>query len=214
MEMRKVEYILLIVFWCAWCTVHSAMIALPVTNYLKDRLGSKYRFYRIFYNLVALATLIPIIQYSEGLTGQVMFRWDGLLQIGRWALAFIVGSLFVSGALKYDMLHFLGIRQIISGKSDAALSESGDILTSGVLGITRHPWYLATIIYFWISSQEMFISTLIVNTVLTVYVVIGTVLEEQKLIKAYGDNYRAYQKQVSMLFPVKWMLSKLPGAKR
>jgi protein-S-isoprenylcysteine O-methyltransferase Ste14 len=210
-EMRKVEYILLIAAWCAWCTVHSAMIALPVTNFLKDRLGEKYRFYRLFYNFIALATLIPVIQYSAGMTGQVIFRWDGFLQAVRWILAVSVLFLFISGAAKYDMLHFLGIRQIISGKTMAALSESGDLLTSGVLGITRHPWYLATIIYFWISSQEIFVSTLITNIILSVYVVIGTVLEERKLIKVYGDNYRAYQETVSMLFPVKWLRSRLPG---
>jgi protein-S-isoprenylcysteine O-methyltransferase Ste14 len=37
----------------------------------------------------------------------------------------------------------------------------------------------------------------------------GTILEEQKLVEEFGDEYRAYQKKVSMLFPMKWILNKM-----
>ncbi len=121
----------------------------------------------------------------------------------------IVITLFVAGGLKYDMLHVFGIRQIISGKAHSALSESGEINTSGILSITRHPWYLATIILIWINYREMYVPTLIVNILLTIYLIIGTVLEERKLIIELGDSYRNYMQSVSMLFPIKWILSKL-----
>ena len=106
-------------------------------------------------------------------------------------------------------MQLLGIRQIKSGKSHSTLSESGDIKTSGILGITRHPWYLAVMIFVWIGYREMYISTLIVNIILSIYVIIGTVLEEKKLIIELGDNYQEYKEKVSMLFPIKWIFSKL-----
>ena len=129
------------------------------------------------------------------------------MTIVKIALLTIVISLFISGGLKYDMLQFFGIRQIKSGKSHSTLSESGDIDTSGILSLTRHPWYLAVIIFVWIGYREMYVSTLIVNIILTIYVVMGTVLEERKLIIIFGDNYRDYKNRVSMLFPVKWIFS-------
>jgi protein-S-isoprenylcysteine O-methyltransferase Ste14 len=185
------------------------MISLTVTNYLKDRLGSNYRFYRLFYNLIALITLIPVSLYSASLTGQVLFRWDGFGLIFQSILVIAALVLFISGAMKYDMLQLFGIRQIKSGNSHSTLSENGDIDTSGVLSLTRHPWYLAAIIFVWIRYRDMYVSTLVVNMILTVYIVIGTVLEERKLITEYGENYRDYKEKVSMLVPFKWISGKL-----
>ena len=185
------------------------MISLTVTDYLKNRLGRNYRFYRLFFNLVAFITFIPLFLYSKSLRGPVLFRWEGYLTIIQIALLIIVIALFILGGLKYDMLQFFGIRQIKSGKSHATLSESGDIDTSGILGITRLPWYFAAIILVWIFYREMYVSTLIVNTILTIYLVIGTILEERKLIVVLGDSYRDYVKRVSMLFPAKWISSQL-----
>lgn len=203
------KYLTLILLWTIWCTIHSGMISLTVNHYLKNRLGSYYKFYRLFYNLVALITIIPLIIYSRNFKSLVLFRWEGYLTIVQIALLIIVISLLISGGLKYDMLQLLGIRQIKSGKSPSTLSQTGDIDSSGILNLTRHPWYLAAIIFVWIVNREISISTLIINTVLTIYLVIGTVLEEKKLIYEWGDHYRDYIDRVSMLFPAKWIFSKL-----
>ena len=203
------KYLTLILLWTIWCAIHSGMISLTVNNYLKNSLGSYYKFYRLFYNLVALVTIIPLIFYSLSVKSPVLFRWQGYLTIVQFALLIIVISLIISGGLKYDLLQFLGIRQIKSGKSHSTLSQSGDIDTSGILNLTRHPWYLAAIIFVWIVNREMYLSTLLINIILTIYLVIGTVLEEKKLIYEWGDHYRDYIDRVSMLFPAKWIFSKL-----
>ncbi|MDP3480639.1 MAG: hypothetical protein Q8R88_12775 [Desulfoprunum sp.] len=39
---------------------------------------------------------------------------------------------------------------------------------------------------------------------LSAYLIIGTILEERKLVVEYGDIYRTYQRQVPMLLPWKW----------
>lgn len=203
------ELILLIIFWCAWCVVHSAMISLTFTDYLKDKLGSNYRFYRLFYNITALITLIPLIIYSAEPIGQLLFQWAGFFLILQSLLAITVLALFILGAKKYDLFQLFGIRQIKSGNSHSSLSKTDDINTSGILSLTRHPWYLAAILFIWIRDSDIYVSTLVINIILTSYIVIGTILEEKKLIIEYGDNYRAYQEKVSMLFPFKWIASKL-----
>ena len=190
------EYAVLIVAWCAWCSLHSAMISLTVTNYLKVKLGNKYRFYRLFYNLFAVSTLIPVVLYEASLRSQPIFSWDGLFGIIRFIMLTTAFLLFVLGAMKFDMLHFFGIRQIQSGNSYSALSKTNDIDTSGILGLMRHPWYSATILLVWAGSTQLYISSFIVNIILTAYIIIGTVLEERKLIVEYGDKYRDYMKKV------------------
>jgi protein-S-isoprenylcysteine O-methyltransferase Ste14 len=147
--------------------------------------------------------------YSRSLQGIVLFRWQGTLTIVQIALLLIALSLFIAGGTQYDMLQFIGIRQIRSGKSCSALSDSCAIGTSGILRVTRHPWYLAAIIFVWIWYREMYVSTLIVNCILTIYLIIGTILEERKLVLEMGDAYREYQGRVSMLFPFRWIFSKL-----
>jgi len=87
------------------------------------------------------------------------------------------------------------------------MSENGNISTSGILGIIRHPWYTATFLSIWIRNID--ISALIINVILSIYLIIGCHLEEKKLVLEYGEQYRNYQKNVSMLFPWKWFIIKL-----
>lgn len=203
------EYVLLIILWSLWCIIHSGMISLTVLYCIKTRFGSYFRFYRLFYNLFALFTVIPLIYYSYSLKGDVIFIWQGYIMILKYILLIITLILFLAGYLKYDMSTFIGIKQIKYGKKYSALSSNGEIDSSGILGIIRHPWYLAALIFIWINYREMYVSRLIVNIILTIYLIAGTVLEERKLIIELGDSYRKYMSKVPMLFPYRWMISKL-----
>ncbi len=105
------------------------------------------------------------------------------------------------------MLQFLGLRQIRTGTSRSVLTETGKLDTTGILGITRHPWYLGTIMIIWARGLDL--SALITNVILTIYLIVGTFLEERKLLIEYGEEYRKYQQKVSMLFPFKYVRSRI-----
>jgi protein-S-isoprenylcysteine O-methyltransferase Ste14 len=97
----------------------------------------------------------------------------------------------------YDFLSFFGIRQILNfGKKN---NSSKVIEKNGLLGIIRHPMYFALIIYLW--CQIFSVVDLMVNALLTIYIIIGTFLEEKKLILEFGDSYIKYQQEVPMLIP-------------
>ncbi len=199
-------YVLVAVIWPAYLALHSAMISLTVTNYLRSTLGDRYRFYRLFFNLVAVGTLIPIVRFTVGVKGDMLFAWDGPLVIVKWAMLAASVMLFIAGSLHYDMWQFLGLRQLQSGSAQALINSSGTLDDTGVLGAIRHPYYTATILLFWTSDIDT--TALIVNVVVTVYVVIGTWLEERKLLLELGDTYRDYQARVSMFVPWKWAKSR------
>ena len=203
------SYFVLAVSWIIWCGVHSGMISATVTDYLKSRFGSRFRFYRLVYNLVAIATIIPVILYGQSLQGNAIFRWEGLMILVQVPWLIIAVLLFLAGARRYDMLQFVGLRQIRTETSHSVLTETGKLDTRGILGITRHPWYLATIMLIW--ARTLDISALITNIILTIYLIVGTVLEEGKLLREYGEDYREYQEKVSMLFPFKYVKSRIRG---
>jgi protein-S-isoprenylcysteine O-methyltransferase Ste14 len=196
-------YGVLTVLWLLWCVLHSGMIALRVTNTLKSRLGDAYRYYRLVFNAVAIVTLIPLLIYSHRLNGPLLYEWRGMMLWFKTAVLAVSIGLFVAGALKYDLLSFAGIRQLRSGNLGMVMSETGAIDDSGILGWIRHPWYLAAILFVWSDDARIDMSTLIVNTILTLYVLCGTMLEERKLVAELGDTYRTYQQRVPMLVPIR-----------
>ena len=207
--MESTDYTIYVIFSLAviaWCVLHSAMISVSATEYLKKRLGPGFRFYRLFYNLIAILTLIPVALFAFSIQTQAIFQWDGYMRIGQVILLGTAVLLFVVGGRQYDVRQMLGIKQISEGTSNKALTNTGELDTSGVLGITRHPWYLAAILFIW--GRQMDVSAIILNVIFTCYLILGTYLEEKKLVAEFGEKYQAYQKRVSMLIPFKWLKSK------
>jgi protein-S-isoprenylcysteine O-methyltransferase Ste14 len=99
----------------------------------------------------------------------------------------------------YDSLSFFGIRQILNFAKPKTAAPPAELKRKGLLGMVRHPMYLALILYLWCQTFRMM--DLVVNTFLTMYVLVGTWLEERKLVLEFGEAYHRYQKQVPMLIP-------------
>jgi protein-S-isoprenylcysteine O-methyltransferase Ste14 len=201
------KYLMLLALVIAWCALHSAMISISATGYFERRLGSKYRFYRLFFNLIAILTLIPVALFAYSIRTEAIFHWNGYMRIGQALLLVISFLLFYLGGRHYDGRQILGIKQIKEGTSNKAITVTGELDTSGVLGITRHPWYLAVILLIW--ARQMDVSVIVVNVILTSYLIVGAYLEERKLIREFGEKYLTYQQKVSMLIPYQWLKSKI-----
>ena len=195
------RYLLLALAWAAYCTLHSAMISETATGFLKRRLGDSFRFYRLFFNSVAMLTLVPVLWFAHSLRQDAFFRWEGAWLVRRYLLLACGIVLVVAGARHYSLGQFLGISQL-RGTSSGGMAAGGGIDASGVLGLVRHPWYTAVVLLLW--AGDLDVATLVGNTVLTVYIVVGTLLEERKLVHEFGDAYRSYQERVSMFVPLKW----------
>jgi protein-S-isoprenylcysteine O-methyltransferase Ste14 len=196
------RYILLALAWTAYCTLHSAMISETATGILRRRLGDSFRFYRLFFNAIAVLTLVPVLWYSHSLKQEAIFRWEGLWRIPQYLLLASGILLVVAGGRHYSLGQFLGISQL-RGTSSGGLAAGGGIDSSGVLGLVRHPWYTAVVLLLW--AHDLDLASLVGNGVLTVYIAFGTLLEERKLVHEFGEAYRSYQSRVSIFVPLKWI---------
>jgi protein-S-isoprenylcysteine O-methyltransferase Ste14 len=197
------EYIILSALWIMYCIIHSALISLRATEFFKRALKERYRYYRLFYNFFSIAALVPVLLYSKSLSDTVVVRWDGYLFVLKILLN-TAGIIIVLLAVKeYDILQMIGIRQVMTGMSHRVLNDDAVIKESGILGMVRHPFYSAVFLFLW--AHDMTMADIVVNIVLSGYLVIGTMLEEQKLTVEFGSQYSEYKKRVSMFFPFKRM---------
>jgi protein-S-isoprenylcysteine O-methyltransferase Ste14 len=205
------RYIVLISLWGVWCFLHSFLITAAVTRFVQKHLGKTYRYYRIFYNFIALVSLIPVLVYSFSFKGIPVFRWEGPFRIIQGILIFLALLFFIGGARQYDFASFIGIRQIRENSACGILTDDCRLNTVGMLGIVRHPWYSGGILIVWARNLDM--STIVTSLVISGYFLIGAFLEERKLLSEFGEEYSDYQQHVSMLFPLKWIRQKWRGEK-
>ena len=96
--------------------------------------------------------------------------------------------------LQTDVLSFVGLRQLIEGE------EKSDLVTSGLYRFVRHPLYTFSLLILWL-SPSMTVNSFIVYAALTIYILIGTVFEERKLLREFGEEYANYKSITPMLIP-------------
>ncbi len=205
--LRRMGYFYLVILWSIWCGLHSMLISLTVTDWLRKRFPDGFRFYRIAYNLFALVTVVPVLRYAASLRTDPVIVWGGPWRpvpvlLGLGALFF-----FIAGSRRYDSLQFFGIRQLKGENARSGLASDGRLDTGGILSIVRHPWYSAGILLVWIRPMDM--AAILSNLVICGYFMIGAWLEERKLRQRFGRQYVAYQQRVSMFFPFKWARRKI-----
>ena len=196
------KYLSLAIVWMAYCALHSAMISETATGFLKRTLSESFRFYRLFFNAIAVLTLIPVLWYAHSLKEEAFFLWEGVWLVPKYLLLASGILLVIAGGRRYSLGQFLGISQL-RGASSGGLASGGAIDSRGVLGLVRHPWYTAVVLLLWAGDLDR--TALVSNGVLTAYVIVGTLLEERKLLHEFGDEYRRYQERVSMFLPLKWL---------
>ena len=131
--------------------------------------------------------------------GQTIYRLGGVWMV--LAAAGQIGALIVllAGFLQTDPWHFIGLRQLTAPAAD----EPGRLVVSGLYAWMRHPLYTAGLIFVWLTPW-LTTSLLALNLSITAYILIGSELEERRLIAEFGEDYRAYRRRVPRLVPTPW----------
>ena len=64
----------------------------------------------------------------------------------------------------------------------------------------RHPLYTSALLLIW-SQPDLTYDRILFNVTWTLWMIVGTVLEERDLLANFGDAYAAYKRNVPMLIP-------------
>ncbi len=194
-------------FWgtliaCAvYGAVHSALASHAVKGWAERRFGSlAQRTYRLFFVFMASLTTLALVAVPLILPDRplyvIPFPWVALtLTVQAFALWGLLMAL-----RQTDAFSFLGLRQLSQPQPLRRRAQSGELITSGFYGMVRHPLYLFSLILLWLFPVVTWnIFALMIG--LTVYLYVGTLLEERKLLDEFGEAYAQYRRTTPMIFP-------------
>ncbi len=191
--------ILLATLWLCWCSLHSLLITDAATRLVQQKGGFLQGAYRLLYVLFAFLSLAPVLRYQLSLEQHLIFSWHGPWRIVQAVLLLYSAIMFYGGKQVYDTSFFLGIRQWQDYRKNTKATEL-PFTSKGILGHVRHPWYSGSFTLLW-GMGSLTDVTLLVRIILSLYLIVGTLLEERKLNRLLGTPYRQYCKEVPMLIP-------------
>lgn len=193
--------VLLALGWAVWGGLHSLFISPSWMRLVSNRFPGFCPWYRLGYNVLAVLTILPLLYFKSALAGEAILSWGGVLVLPRFVLLGAALWLFWAGARAYDLSVVGGLAQLRSSCSFAGSPYASELHTSGILGRVRHPWYGGALLLLWTRTGTFDAAELITSLVLTGYVLVGTWLEERKLVHVHGDAYRNYQHSTPKFFP-------------
>ncbi|RUM41721.1 MAG: hypothetical protein DSY70_00785 [Desulfobulbus sp.] len=193
--------ITLALLWILWCFLHSLLITGWLNRWIENKGGFLQGAHRLFYVGFSCLSLIPVLWYQFSLPQQQFFSWHGPWRILQFLLLFYAVIMFYGGKKVYDTSYFLGIRQWKNYRHNQE-PQSLPFTSKGILRYVRHPWYSGSLTFLWAMGPLTDV-TILARTLLSLYLVIGTLLEEHKLKLQIGEPYHEYCRQVPMLIPWK-----------
>lgn len=180
--------------------LHSLLAAEGVKAYLtKSILPGKY--YRLFYNAFAIVSLAVVMALYFQVGQRAVLQSALYLTLPGWAFI-LAGLVWIGRALAgYDLSEFSGLGQLKTGPA----SPRSHLQVKGLNGLVRHPLYFGTLMVAW----GLFLvlpsdAVLLFSAITTVYIYVGSTLEERKLAQQFGDAYRLYQENVPRIVPFRF----------
>jgi protein-S-isoprenylcysteine O-methyltransferase Ste14 len=184
-------------FLVVYAGLHSLLASLPVKNWARQALGPGVdRWYRLVYNIFAVATLLPLFPMLALLPDRTLYLapspWRWLMGAGQLAALAGLGLAF----LQTNPWHFLGLAQLMTLQSDL----NGSLVVRGLYCRIRHPLYFFSLLLLWL-TPAMTVNLLATYLVFTLYFYLGSIFEERRLVAEFGQAYREYQRIVPRLIP-------------
>ena len=193
----EIKMILLTLFWIIYFIVHTALASVKCKLWVRIQLPRFFKYYRLVFNVVAFIGFVLIMLFQRKLPPYPIATLSTWFLTMGYALV-AIGMVIIGATFKnYDTSEFLGTKPMNEFKTPVS-----PMVTSGLNAYVRHTIYSGTIVtltgYLLIAFDYR---TLIFFSIALLYIVIGGLLEEQKLTRIYGNQYIEYQKKVNMLVP-------------
>lgn len=199
-------YLSLILFWVIFFVMHSITASSVAKDYANTRSPIIKSYYRLGFNLLSLLLLIPVVYTYFSLPLEYVLPVTLVKEIIGLGLIIFGTYILIAGFKNYRTDEFIGTYQ---AKNHHEFHPT-KLSRSGWNGVVRHPLYFGGILII----IGLFLMTPTIKLGLTglltiLYLYIGSLWEEKKLVKEFGKTYTRYQQEVSMLLPIKWIQRKI-----
>jgi methanethiol S-methyltransferase len=174
--------------------MHSFLAKDKVKEYAWLRMHVNATIYRRWYVIFSSVAFVFIFLFGALQPAHYVFSPGKYFQYAGLFIAYWGVFVLMRSFRAFNVRKFLGIH--------ATEKEYDNLITSGMFAVIRHPVYLGTILLligFFMYTPTVSTLILVVSSIL--YIMVGIGLEEQKMIKHYGEEYKQYRKKVPMLIP-------------
>ena len=186
------QLIFLTTAWILYFALHSLLAGNTAKRMVSARWPRFYRRYRLTYNVLAVVLIVPLLVWTFSLPSTSVWQWRGILAVVANGLALLATAGFMWTARYYDMDEFLGLKP-------APDQEPDSFRLSPLHRYVRHPWYFLGLVILW--TRDMSDVTLTLTVCATLYLVLGSRLEDGKLVQTHGKQYADYMRRVPGLLP-------------
>lgn len=194
------DALLLALIWLAYFGIHSMLASLTIKGWVSRYLPDFMPAYRLSFNVIAIGLLAFPIWLL--VTGQrvVIWQFDGWLSWLMNGIAVLTILAFLLSMKYYDGQEFLGLRQLRD--QDKRIEDQENLHISPFHRFVRHPWYFFALLLIWTRPMD---SLMLISAIfMSLYFLLGSRLEEEKLKHYYGDVYKNYIQKVPGLIPLPW----------
>jgi methanethiol S-methyltransferase len=180
----------------AFAVIHSLTASLPFKRLIMRFAGSRAEtLYLPAYSLVAGLTISPLAYLLYKNPGRILYK---IPSPWRWLM---VGGQLIAGILApmafRDAPHRFKIRSQLSGPQ---ASEAGSLKIRGIYRWVRDPFLLSGLVTM-LLTPFMTVNLLIVYLLTTIYLFLGSLHWETRLVAQFGDEYLEYRKRVHRIIP-------------
>ena len=180
--------------------IHSILASLWAKEKSQHLFGiHSQRWYRLVYNLFAILSFLPVLILIRFLPDHNLYTISLPWLVISLLIQGLAALVLIAGLRQTGLSSFLGLQQIFLTPPP----PPSIMITSGLYRYVRHPLYTAGLIFIWL-VPKMTLNLLVLNIGLTLYILIGAVVEERKLVKEFGEAFQLYKHETPMLIPWKW----------
>jgi methanethiol S-methyltransferase len=189
------DHWILLGYWCLFSLLHSVMATEKFKKLCRSALGAGFKYYRLIYSIVAFISLGIVMIWQFSIPSPMLRIYPLIVYLGG-VPAGILGIILMGASIRKYFFNLSGIGVFFHDSGPAILK------VDGLNKYTRNPLYLGTLLLIWsLFLFFPFLSNLLACISITVYVLIGIRLEEQKLLLTFGDAYATYRRKTPMLIP-------------
>ncbi len=192
------QYILIIMVFVGYFVLHSLLSSLWMKQRVADCCPTLVPYYRLGFNILAVLLALPLVYLAWRYPGETLWQWQGMAFYSVNAIALVAFIALLYSFRLYDMDEFMGLSQARGEIHEIQDQEHFQI--SPFHRYVRHPWYFLILVILW--TRDMTTTQLLIYSLVTLYLVIGSRLEERKLIVYHGEVYRDYRQRVAGLIPL------------